>query len=161
MASLQGLKRLGTDGQNALVAPDSPPRIIPPGERLFRDLAPTGSQPPDKPRSTVIEGVSWRSNKKILLFPKSFTGEIASDVATAEKLAYYKAKFANRVDGKIDIPVQHQQTDFTYARDYLHTYVMADKEKGGAGGATLERQSLQSHQGLEEKLLFYWSQHFL
>ena len=63
-------------------------------ERLFRDLAPTGSQPPDKPRSTIIEGVSWRSDEKLLLSPKSFTGEIASDVATAEKLAYYKAKFA-------------------------------------------------------------------
>ena len=135
---LQGFKRLGTDGQYALLASDSPSRIIPPGERPFRDLAPTGSE---KPRSTVIEGVSWRSNEKLLLFPKSFTGEIASDVATAEKLAYYKAKFANRVDGKIDIPVQHQQTDFTYAPDYLHTYVMAPKEKGGAGGATLERHS--------------------
>jgi len=42
----------------------------------------------DLPRSTVIEGVSWRSNEKLLLFPKSFTGEIATTKTKNPKLTY-------------------------------------------------------------------------
>ena len=138
------MRRPGADGRDALVASESSPRIISPGQMPLRDLAPTDPEFPRKPRSTIVEGVRWCTPKKppgVLFFPSSFTGEIATDIATPETLDYYGAKFANRVDGKIDIPVQHQQTDFTYARDYLHTYVMAPKEKGGAGGATLERHS--------------------
>ena len=31
--------------------------------------------------------------------------------------------------------------DFTYSENYLNNYVLVDKEKGGAGGATLERHN--------------------
>ena len=143
---LRGMRRVGTDGRDALVASDSPSRVIPKGEMPFRHLAPADPVSPKKPRSTIVEGVRWCVPKSgggpgVLVFPNSFAGEVETDVATSETLAHYGAKFANRVDGQIDIPIPHQQTDFTYARDYLYTYVMAAKEKGGAGGSTLERHS--------------------
>ena len=88
--------------------------------------------------------VRWCTPKKppgVLFFPSSFSGEIATDIATPETLDYYGAKFANRTGERIEVNIEHQQTDFTYAENYLYNYVLVDKEQGGAGGATLERHS--------------------
>ena len=126
--NLRGMKRPGADGRDALVASESPPRIIPPGEMNFKDLAPEFSEVP-RPQSTIVEGVRWCVPKKgpgLLVFPSSFSGEIATDIATPETLDYYGAKFANRVGGKINIQIEHQQTDFTYAENYLFNYVLVD-----------------------------------
>ena len=76
----------------------SPPNPLPElyHRARWRDLA----EPvlPQKPFSTVINGVSWLVPKKgtgLLEFPSSFTGEIATHIATAETLGHFGAKFAN------------------------------------------------------------------
>ena len=138
------MRRPGADGSDALVASESSPRIIPPGQMNFRDLAPTNPGFIRKPCSTIVKGVRWCTPKNppgLLVFPSSFSGGIATDVATQETLSYYGAKFANRTEERIEVDIEHQQTDFTYAENYLYNYVLVDKEKGGAGGATLERHS--------------------
>ena len=142
--TLRGMRRAGADGRDALFTSQLSPRIIPPGRMPLKDLAPTDPGFPRKPCSTIVEGVRWCTPKKpsgLLVFPSSFSGEIATDIATPETLGYYGAKFANRTEERIEVNIEHQQTNFTYAENYLHNYVLVDKEKGGAGGATLERHS--------------------
>ena len=135
---LKGMRRVGADGNVALIADDLPPREISPGRRPFKDLIP--SLDPD-PESTVVKGVKWLVPEKgvpgQLIFPSSFSGEIASAVATLDNVQRYGAKFANRTNGEIDVHMYHQQTSFTYAEDYLQNYVIA---ASGAGGASLERR---------------------
>ena len=131
--SLRGLERKGADGNLALVADDKPPREISPGRKPFKDLVPS------EPKSTIVEGVKWCENpdKKVpgqLIFPSSFSGEIATDLATLDNVRYYGARFANRTDGEVEVSTPHQQTGFTYADNYLQNSVMASKK-----GATLER----------------------
>ena len=141
---LRGLRRAGADGSDALVADDIPSRILPPGQMSFRDLAPKGPENSGEPLSTIVKDVMWcmpRKGPGQLVFPSSFSGEIATEVATPETLGYYGAKFANRTEEQIDVHMEHRQANFTYAENYLDNYVMVDKEKGGAGGATLERHS--------------------
>ena len=138
------MRRPGADGSDALLTSTSSPRIIPLGQMPLRDLAPTVPGFPQKPCSTIVKGVRWCTPKKppgLLVFPSSFSGEIATDIATPETLAFYGAKFANRTEERIEVNIEHQQTNFTYAENYLHNYVLVAKEKGGAGGATLERHS--------------------
>ena len=139
---LRGLRRAGADGADALVADDIPSRIIPSGQMSFKDLAPKGPENAGKPLSTIVKDVMWCTPKKgpgLLVFPSSFSGEIATEVATPENLGYYGAKFANRTEERIYVHMEHQQANFRYADNYLDNYVMVDKEKGGAGGASLER----------------------
>ena len=110
----------------------------------FKDLAPKGPENSGKPLSTIVKDVMWCTPKKgpgLLVFPSSFSGEIATEVATPENLGYYGAKFANRTEERIYVHMEHQQANFSYADNYLDNYVMVDKEKGGAGGASLERHS--------------------
>ena len=123
------MRRPGADGRDALVASKSSPRIISPGQMHLRDLASTDPEFARKPRSTIVEGVRWCTPKKppgLLVFPSSFSGEIAKDIATPETLNYYGAKFANRTGERIEVNIEHQQTDFTYAENYLFNYVLVD-----------------------------------
>ena len=136
---LRGLRRPGADGRDALVASESAPRTIPTGPMDFRDLAPA-----PEPRLTVVEGVRWctpKTGRGVLVFPSSFSGVIATDLATPEMLAYYGARFANRAEGRIEVHMEHKQTNFTYAPNYLENYVLVDTVNGPAVGATLERHS--------------------
>ena len=133
---LQGMKRIGADGKVALVSDAKPPRDISPGRKPFKDLC------PKEPRSTIVEGVKWESQEKggrpgQLIFPNSFSGEIATDLTTEDNIRYYGAKFANRTNEEIEVLKHHQQTSFIYADDYLQNYVMASKGDDGAGGASL------------------------
>ena len=63
-----------------------------------------------------------------------------SQVATTETLRYYGAKLleSSRQTETVTLNSRHLLQDFTYTRDYLGSYVIKDKEKGGAGGAALE-----------------------
>ena len=139
--SLRGLQRPGSDGTVALSTSSDPARLIEAGTMAWTDLAPNRG-PPCRPSSTVVGGVCWIEGAPgLLVFPLDFSGEVATEVATPETVAYYGAKFANRTVGNIEIPMDHLQKDFTYAPHYLETYVKAAKENGGAGGASLERHS--------------------
>ena len=104
-------------------------------------LAPDEVLNSKRPVSTVVEDVSWSQQLGQLQFPSSFSGEIATVLATPETLAYCGVKFANREEGWTKVHMEHKQTDFTYSENYLDNYVLVDKEKGGAGGATLERHN--------------------
>ena len=137
--TLRGLRRPGADGTDALVAEDVPSRVLQAGQMAFKDLAPRGPTNPGEPLSIVIEDVSWCGGE--LRFPDSFPGEIPTEVATSEALSYYGAKFANRTEERIEVHMEHQQANFTYADNYLDNYVMVARERGGAGGASLERHA--------------------
>ena len=138
---LQGWARRGADGEVVLEASESAPRKIEPGWMPTKALAPEELLNSKRPTSTVVEDVSWSKQLGQLEFPSSFSGEISTDLATPETLAYYGVKFANREEGWTKVHMEHKQTDFTYNENYLDNYVLVDMEKGGAGGATLERHN--------------------
>ena len=124
------------DGSVVMQADDINPRDIPPGQTTIGALA--AAQRSVVPCSTVVHGVKWikqgnnRSGR--LVFPAKFSGEIATELATKETLAYYGAKLADDNNELISVEQAHQQTTFTYSEDYLTRYV-----EGKGGGATLER----------------------
>ena len=117
------------------------PRTIPPGPTTIGSLAPTHKGV--VPRFTTVHGVQWVRKSETeggkLIFPAEFSGEIETEIATLETLAFYKATFADHNTEPIDVSITHKQTTFTYSSDYLSKYVEESKERGGAGGATLER----------------------
>ena len=59
-------------------------------------------------------------------------------VASTETLRYYGAKLLESSRETVTLQSRHVLQDFTYSQDYLQSYVMGEKEKGGAGGAALE-----------------------
>ena len=120
---------------------DTIPRTIPTGRTTIGNLA-----TPHKgvvPRYTVVHGVQWIKKSKAeggkLIFPAKFSGEIETEVATPDTLAFYGARLADHSKEPIDVKLVHKQTTFTYSNDYLSKYVEEKAERGGAGGATLER----------------------
>ena len=155
--SLRGMERKGADDEVVMVADDKPPREISPGRKPLKDLVPSDH------RSTIVKGVKWIPDNGVdgedhrsghrpgqsgqLVFPSSFSGEIATDLATPENVKYYGAELANRSDKVITVRKYHRQLPFTYYDGYLQNYVMASKEYGedrkpkGAGGASLERHA--------------------
>ena len=132
--SLRGMERKGADGNVAFRSADKPPTEISPGPTSLKHLVPS------EPKSTIVQGVKWVVPAKgvpgHLIFPSSFSGEIATDLATPDNVRYYNgAEIANKTNRKVDVHMLHFQHPFEYEPDYLQNYVM----DGAAGGATLER----------------------
>ena len=109
----RGMKRIGADGKVAFFSPDKSPREVPPGRMPFKDLSPFDH------KSTIVKDVKWVVPEKgvpgQLIFPSSFSGEIATDLATSDTVRYYGAKLANKTDGEIDVNTPHRQQTFWYA----------------------------------------------
>ena len=137
---LQGWARRGADGEIVLEASESAPRKIEPGWMPTKALAPEELLKSKRPASTVVEDVSWSKQLGQLEFPSSFSGEIATVLATPETLAYYGVKFANREEGWTKVHMEHKQTDFIYSANYLDNYVLVDKEKGCCKKEKVEKE---------------------
>ena len=122
------------NGSIVMQADATNPRNINPGPTTLGGLA--APQRIVVPRFTVVHGVKWikkESNQAgRLIFPETFSGEIATEFATKATLAYYGAKLADENKEPISVEQSHQQTTYTYSDDYLSKYVEVK-----AGGATL------------------------
>ena len=142
------------------------PRTIKPGPTTIGSLAPTRKGV--VPRFTVVHGVQWIKKSETeggkLTFPAEFSGEIETEIATLETLAFYGARLADHSMELIDIKLPHKQTTFTYSNDYLSKYVNEKKERGGAGGASLERHEFfhtdQPEQDIKTSGLFIFGKFF-
>jgi len=106
-----------------------------------------------EPKHVAVQNVKWIKAQGVgtksgrLLFQTTFKGDLPVQHATNELLSYYNASFLkssqkskfNRSTSVITLPLRHVIQDFTYDKDYLRDYVLNAKNKGGNGGAGLER----------------------
>ena len=98
-----------------------------PGNYNLVDLACFTDLPPLEPKHTVIKGVKWVSSKVPgksgrAIFPNSFDGKVAKEIATNEHLRYYGASFAENQQIQVSLCYRHGIQDFTYENSYLEKY---------------------------------------
>ena len=77
--------------------------------------------PPIKPVRTIVKGVEWVQGEagkpSRLIFADKFSGELETDIATSETLAYYGAYLAESTSENFALDSRHVLQDFTYGKD--------------------------------------------
>eukprot|EP00092_Neocalanus_flemingeri_P009534 GFUD01010262.1.p1 GENE.GFUD01010262.1~~GFUD01010262.1.p1 ORF type:complete len:499 (-),score=133.69 GFUD01010262.1:90-1586(-) len=124
------------DRKTVMSSPSGIIRDYLPGNYSMADIAKFDDLPPIKPVRTIVQcqwvqGEAGKPSK--LIFPDNFSGELETDIATSETLAYYGAYLAESTNENFALDSRHVLQDFTYGNDYFETWVL-----GGGGGAALE-----------------------
>ena len=125
--SFAAFKRQGSSGSLVMTGSDEMVSDFLPGNYNLVDLVCFTDLPPLEPRHTVIKGVKWVSSKVPgksgrAIFPDSFDGKIAKEIATNEHLRYYGASFAENQQIQVSLCYRHGIQDFTYENSYLEDY---------------------------------------
>ena len=125
--SFAAFKRQGDSGSLVMTGSDEMVSDFLPGNYNLVDLVCFSDLPPLEPRHTVIKGVKWVSSKVPgksgrAIFPTSFDGKIAKEIATNEHLRYYGASFAENQQIQVSLCYRHGIQDFTYENSYLEDY---------------------------------------
>jgi len=125
------------DRRTVMSSPSGIIRDILPGNYSASNLVQFDDLPPIKPVRTIVKGVEWVQGEagkpSRLVFPDNFSGELETDIATSETLAYYGAYLAESTTENFALDSRHVLQDFTYGNDYFEQWVLQ-----GAGGAALE-----------------------
>jgi len=107
-----------------------------PGVYYFSKIVNYSDLPPLQPASTIVPGVRWivgqDGEQGKVIFPESFNGVIATELATTETLGHYGVHLAESDYNKtVELKSRHVLDDYTYTPDYLQKWVI--KSAGGAG----------------------------
>jgi len=125
------------DRKTVMSSPSGIIRDYLPGNYSTADLVKFDDLPPIKPVSTIIRGIHWIQGEpgkpSRLVFPDNFSGELETDIATSETLAYYGAYLAESTSENFTLDSRHVLQDFTYGNDYFESWVLQ-----GAGGSGME-----------------------
>ena len=125
--SFAAFKRRTSRGSVVMTGSDEMVSDFLPGDYSLVDIACFSDLPPLEPRHTVIKGIKWVSSKVQgksgrVIFPDSFDGKIAKEIATNEHLRYYGASFAENQQIQVSLCYRHGIQDFTYENGYLEKY---------------------------------------
>jgi len=137
------------DRRTVMSSPSGIIKDLLPGQYDASSLTYTGDFEPLEPEMTVVYGVRWEEGEykedgagnktwvtpSKLIFPNTFSGEVATDIATTETLKYYGAMLIESTQQKVDLDVRQVLQDFDYSDDYLEKWVQNPE---GAKGAALE-----------------------
>jgi len=107
-----------------------------PGVYYFSKIVNYSDLPPLKPACTIVPGVRWivgqDGEQGKVIFPESFDGVIATELATTETLGHYGVRLAESdYNQTVELKSRHVLDDYTYTADYLQKWVI--KSAGGAG----------------------------
>jgi len=107
-----------------------------PGVYYFSKIVNYSDLEPLMPAHTIVKGVRWIIGKDgdqgKVIFPESFDGIIATELATTETLGHYGARLAESdYNQTVELKSRHVLDDYTYTPDYLQKWVI--KSAGGAG----------------------------
>jgi len=119
-----------------MFSPDGILKDFMPGVYYFSKIVNYSDLPPLKPASTIVEGVRWivgqDGEQGKVIFPESFNGVIATELATTETLGHYGVRLAESdYNQTVELKSRHVLDDYTYTPDYLQKWVI--KSAGGAG----------------------------
>jgi len=125
------------DRKTVMSSPSGIIRDFLPGNYSLGEIVQYEDLPPIMPVRTIVKGVQWvqgaSGKPSRLIFPSSFSGQVETDIATSETLAYYGAFLAESTSENFALDGRHVLQDFTYGSNYFETWVL-----GEAGGAALE-----------------------